>query len=103
MMYDHIRYLDDMGPLRKQTFQNKAFRDEPDLASRRVPRPSTQRRVIIQGENVVVGVRGGGLALVTVLPEVIERGCQRNGEKFKRRCDCGSRCTVRGSGGLNKR
>jgi hypothetical protein len=28
------RYLDDMGPLRKRTFQNKDFREEPTLATR---------------------------------------------------------------------
>ena len=28
------RYLDDMGPLSKRTFQNKGFREEPTLATR---------------------------------------------------------------------
>ena len=75
-----------MGPLRKRTFQNKGFRDEPELASRVEEYRNHLHRegVVIQGEKIVVGVRGGGLALVTVLPEVIERGCQRNGKKFKR-------------------
>lgn len=86
LSYYHFSYLHDMGPLRQRTFQNKGFRDEPELASRITDYRNHLHRegVIIHGEKIVVGLRGGGLALVTVLPEVIERACQRNGKKFKR-------------------
>ena len=75
-----------MGPLRERTFQNKGFREEPTLATR-IDEYNTylqKEGVIIASEKIIVGVRGGGLALVTALPEVIERSCQRMGKKFKR-------------------
>lgn len=75
-----------MGPLRKRTFQNKGFREEPLLATR-MQEYRTHLEiggVIIHGEKIIVGVHGGGLALVTALPEVIVRGCQRNNKTFKR-------------------
>ena len=57
------RYLDDMGPLRKQTFQNKGFRKEPAIESR-----VEEYRVhlsaggtIVHGERVIVGLQGGKL------------------------------------------
>lgn len=75
-----------MGPVRKRTFQNKGFREEPTLAMRIEEYHTHLQKegVIIASEKVIVGVRGGGLALVTALPEVIERNCQRMGKKFKR-------------------
>ena len=38
---------------------------------------------IQNGERVIVGVRGGGLALITSLPEVFEKKCTRMGVGYK--------------------
>ena len=40
--------------------------------------------VIVQGEMIVVGVHGNALAIVTAIPEVLEKACQRNRKTFKR-------------------
>jgi hypothetical protein len=38
---------------------------------------------LVDGDRVVVGILGGGLALVTSLPEVISKAVQRQGTKYK--------------------
>ena len=75
-----------MGPLRKHTFKNKGFRKEPAIESR-----VEEYRVhlstggtIIHGERVIVGLHGGKIAMVTVMPEVIEKKCQRSNKAFIR-------------------
>ena len=80
------RYLDDMGPLRRQTFQNKGFRKEPPI-ERRVEEYRVHLSAggtIIHGEMIVVGLQGGNIGMVTVIPEVIEKKCQRNNKSFVR-------------------
>ena len=75
-----------MGPLRKQTFQNKGFRKEPAIEGR-----VEEYRVhlsaggtIVHGERVIVGLQGGKVAMVTVIPEVIDKKCQRSIKSFIR-------------------
>ena len=74
-----------MGSLRKQTFQ-KGFRKEPAVESRveeyRVH--LSKGGTIIHGERVIVGLQGGKVAMVTVIPEVIEKKCQRSAKSFIR-------------------
>lgn len=78
--------MDDMGPLQRRVIQNKGIRPEPILEVRvEEYRLHLQREgVIVQGELIVVGVRGEALAIITAIPEVIDRACQRKGKTFKR-------------------
>ena len=75
-----------MGPLRKQTFQNKGFRKEPAVESRveEYRDHLSKGGTIIHGERVIVGLQGGKVAMVTVIPEVIEKKCQRSTKPFIR-------------------
>ena len=75
-----------MGPLRMQTFYNKGFRQEPPIEKR-----VEEYRVhlsaggtIVHGERIIVGLQGGNIGMVTVIPEVIEKKCQRNTKSFVR-------------------
>ena len=78
--------MDDMGPLHRRTTLNKGVRPEPVLEVRvEEYRLHLQREgVIVQGEMIVVGVNGNALAIVTAIPEVLVRACQRKGKTFKR-------------------
>jgi hypothetical protein len=71
---------------RKQIFYNKGFRQEPPIEKR-----VEEYRVhlsaggtIIHGERIIVGLQGGNTGMVTVIPEVIEKKCQRNAKSFVR-------------------
>ena len=68
-----------MGPLRPRTTKNCGLRSEPVLETRvREYSDFINRGGIIQnGERAVVGLKGGGLALITSLPEVLEKKCTR--------------------------
>ena len=75
-----------MGPLRLKTIRNTGIRSEPTLDSR-VSQYKTFLDVggtIIHSDRIIVGVRGGGLAIVTAIPEVLKKKCQRMGVKYKR-------------------
>jgi hypothetical protein len=64
-----------MGPLRSRTTKNSGLRSEPVLETRvKEYSDFLSREGIIQnGEIFIVGVKGGGLALITSLPEVLEK------------------------------
>ena len=40
--------------------------------------------IIVHGERIIVGLQGGNIGMVTVIPEVIEKKCQRNTKSFDR-------------------
>ena len=74
-----------MGILRLRTIRNIGLRSEPTLEVR-VEQYSKffHREGIIDGnERIIVGVRGGGIAIVTALPESLSKQCQRMGVKYK--------------------
>lgn len=75
-----------MGPLLQRTVVNTGTREEPPLASRVAEYKAflSAGGIIVNSDRIIVGVRGGGLAMVTVLPEVLDRKCQRNTVKFNR-------------------
>jgi hypothetical protein len=39
--------------------------------------------IIQNGERIIVGVKGGGLALITSLPEVLDKKCTRMNSSYK--------------------
>jgi hypothetical protein len=79
------RYPDDMGPLRSRTTKNSGLRSEPVLETRvKEYSDFLSREGIIQnGEIFIVGVKGGGLALITSLPEVPEKKWTRMNTSYK--------------------
>jgi hypothetical protein len=74
-----------MGPLRPRTTKNIGLRSEPILETRvKEYSDFLSREGIIQnGERIIVGVKGGGLALITSLPEVLEKKCTRMNTTYK--------------------
>lgn len=81
-----FRYVADMGPLRLRTLINTGLRKEPPIDSRVAEYKQflSSEGIMIGNEKIVVGVKGGGLALVTSLPEVLTKKCQRMSVPFKR-------------------
>jgi hypothetical protein len=41
-------------------------------------------RIIVHGERIIFGLQGGNIGMVTVIPEVTEKKCQRNTKSFFR-------------------
>jgi hypothetical protein len=82
----YLRYMTDMGPLRQRTVVNSGTRQEPHLDVRVAEYKAflSAGGIIENSERIIVGVRGGGIALVTVLPESLGKKCQRNSVKFNR-------------------
>jgi hypothetical protein len=81
-----FRYVVDMGALRLRTITNTGMRKEPPIDSRVAEYKQflSSGGIIIGNERIIVCVKGGGLALVTSLPEVLLKKCQRMGVPFKR-------------------
>jgi hypothetical protein len=75
-----------MGPLRLRTIINTGIRKEPATDSRVTEYKDFLNTggVLIGSERIIVGIKGGGLALLTSLPEVLDKKCQRMGVKYKR-------------------
>ena len=74
-----------MGMLRLRTIRNIGLRSEPTQEVR-VEQYSKffHREGIIDGnERIIIGVRGGGIAIVTALPESLSKQCQRMGVKCR--------------------
>jgi hypothetical protein len=80
------RYSGATGPLQRRVIINKGVRPEPVLEVRvEEYRVHLQREgAIEQGEMIVIGLHGNALAIVTAIPEVLERACQRSRKTFKR-------------------
>jgi hypothetical protein len=74
-----------MGPLRLRTLTNTGMRKEPPIDSRVAEYKQflSSGGIIIDKEKIIVGVKGGGLAIVTSLPEILGKKCQRMGVPFK--------------------
>ena len=74
-----------MGPLREKTVKNLGLRSEPVLELRLKEYSDFINKggIISPGEIIVAGVRGGGVALVTTLPEVLDKKCVRMGISYK--------------------
>ena len=81
----HFRYVADMGHLRLRTIVNTGIRKEPATDSRVTEYKDFLNTggVLIGRERIIVDVKGGGLALLTSLPEVLDKKCQRMGLKTK--------------------
>ena len=81
-----------MGPFVLKTFQaHQVPRKDPPLEIRIAEYTAFLRRTalgdnvpLVDGDRVLVGLQGGGLALVTSLPEVLDKARQRQGIKYKR-------------------
>ena len=74
-----------MGSLRPKTIKNMGKRGEPILESRvkEYREYLCKDGPIEADELVIVGIKGGGLALITSLPEVLEKKCTRMGVGYK--------------------
>jgi hypothetical protein len=79
------RYPADMGPLRHRVMKNTGIRSEPILETRVKEYTEFVSRdgIIGNSERVIVGVRGGGLAIIVSLPEVLEKKCTRQNTSYK--------------------
>ena len=75
-----------MGELRLRTIINTGLRAEPPLDARiaEYKKFLCEGGIIVSGVKIIVGIKGRGLAMVTALPEVLEKKCQRMGVKYKR-------------------
>ena len=75
-----------MGELRLRTVLNTGLRTEPPLDARitEYKKFLGEGGIIVSGVKIIVGIKGRGLAMVTALPEVLEKKCQRMGVKYKR-------------------
>jgi hypothetical protein len=73
-----------MGPLRHRVM-NTVIRSEPILETRVKEYTEFVSRdgIIGNSERVIVGVRGGGLAIIVSLPEVLEKKCTRQNTSYK--------------------
>jgi hypothetical protein len=78
---DYLRctYMEDFGPLLGGTMTHKVLPPEPtvDVKIREYIDFLSREGLLIDGERIIVRVRGGGLALLTSLPEVLERNCSK--------------------------
>lgn len=76
----------DMGDLRLRTVLNTGLRIEPPLDARiaEYRKFLSEGGMIISTVKTIVGIKGRGLAMVTALPEVLDKKCQRMGVKYKR-------------------
>jgi hypothetical protein len=74
-----------MGPLRHRVMKNTGIRSEPILETRVQEYTEFISRdgIIGNSERVIVGVRGGGLAIIVSLPEVLEKKCTRQNTSYK--------------------
>jgi hypothetical protein len=74
-----------MGKLRMKNLRNLGIKPPPPLETR----IANYNKFLSQGgflgahEKVLVGVRGGGIAILQRTPEVMEKPCQRNKIPFK--------------------
>ena len=75
-----------MGTLRLRTILNTGLRKEPAIGTRVTEYKDFLKigGIVTDNERIVVGVKGGGIALVTTLPELLDKKCQRMGVKYKR-------------------
>ena len=77
----YLRYKADMGDLRLRTVLNTGLRIEPPLDTRiaEYRKFLSEGGMIISSVKIIVGIKGRGLAMVTALPEVLDKKCPRMG------------------------
>ena len=85
LLFFCTRYPDDMGPLRAKNVKNKGMRIEPILETRiKDYTEFFNRQGVIENEKkVITCIKGGGIAMITSLPEVIEKKCKRMNIAYK--------------------
>jgi hypothetical protein len=74
-----------MGPLRKRILKNIGMKPPPPLDTRIQEYTAflSKGGFLREHEKIIVGVKGGGLAVLKRIPEVFEKACQRNKVHFK--------------------
>lgn len=74
-----------MGSLRLRTIKNLGLRTEPILEVRMKEYNEFLHMggIIENGEIIIAGVRGGGIAIIYGLPEVLDKKCTRMGTPYK--------------------
>ena len=74
-----------MGVLRPRIIKNTGLRVEPVLETRIKDYTEFLKRggEIVNGERIIACVRGGGVAIVTSLPELLEKKCTRMTVSYK--------------------
>ena len=83
-----------MGDLRLRTVLNTGLRIEPPLDARiaEYRKFLSEGGMIISSVKIIVGIKGRGLAMVTALPEVLDKKCPRMGGQVQTwRCYCSCR------------
>jgi hypothetical protein len=75
-----------MGTLRKRVLRNKGIKPPPVLESRIHEYNAFLSRGGFLGEHekIIVGVKGGGIAVLKRIPEVLQKDCHRMKQKYKR-------------------
>ena len=70
-----------MGELRLRTVLNTGLRTEPPLDARitEYKKFLGEVGIIVSGVKIIVGIKGRGLAMVTALPEVLEKNVREWG------------------------
>ena len=71
----------DMGDLRLRTVLNTGLRYEPPLDARIAEYKQflSKGGIIVSGVKIIVGMKGRGLAMVTAVPEVLEKNVKEWG------------------------
>ena len=74
-----------MGPLRPRTIKNTGVRNEPvhEARIRDYTEFLNEDGVIQSTERIIVYIRGGGVAMITSLPETLKKKCTRMGISYK--------------------
>jgi hypothetical protein len=80
-----VSYQEDMGSLRQRTIKNLGLRTEPILEVRMKEYSEFLHMggIIENGEIIIAGVRGGGLAIIYGLPEILDKKCTRMAVSYK--------------------
>jgi hypothetical protein len=81
--FTRCSYMEDFGPLVKGNMTHKVLPPEPTLDEKiREYRDFLGKEgVLIDGERIIVRVRGSGLAYLTSLPEIVLKKCTRTKNK----------------------
>jgi hypothetical protein len=74
-----------MGSMRLRTIKNLGLRTEPILEVRIKEYSEFLHTggIIENGEIIIAGVRGGGIAIIYGLPEILDKRCRRMGVAYK--------------------
>jgi hypothetical protein len=75
-----------MGKLIMMNIRNLGIKPMPTLEAKMEEYMKFLNReaTIMEGENIVVGIKGGGYGILVRLPEILPKACKRQKEKYKR-------------------